>query len=260
MTTMRIGTRRHDPRLGLRAVGSSLAAALTLYPQSAAAQASAPAPPPPAAPSQSGYPPAPPGYPQQQPGYPPAPPGYPQQQPGYPPAQPGYLPAPPPAPQWDAGSTLGASSQAVTGQRLSPGTVLLAAQTEAAFGAGEGSFYTQLVGIRLDRQFSSNLRLGAYLGYANLKGPQGRAHNLLPMVQMEHRLALDAARSFELPLRLATGYLPRNGPVTRLALGLSHALSDSVELSADIFAPTFWVTHDRPLLSLDLAVELAFVL
>jgi hypothetical protein len=130
----------------------------------------------------------------------------------------------------------------------------LALQTEAAFGVS-GPFYNHLAGARLDRRFSPVTSLGLYLGYANLKGKDGRAHNALAYVLLDHRLGFGGALA--LPLRFATGYLPNNGPVLRLATGLALEL-DGFELVMDVIAPTFWVSRNETVVSLDLAVEVAW--
>jgi hypothetical protein len=132
----------------------------------------------------------------------------------------------------------------------------LAIQTEAAGGVVTGRFYNQLVGLRLDAQFSPRVSLGGYLGYVNLKGKDGRAGDLLPYAQLEYRTGApgDAVR---IPLRFASGYLPSNGPVVRLAAGLAFALTPRVDLVTEL-GPMIWVTNNQTLLSMNLALELAF--
>jgi hypothetical protein len=130
----------------------------------------------------------------------------------------------------------------------------LALQTEGAFGVATGSFYNHLVGARLDRRFSEEFSLGAYLGYANLKGKEGRAHNLLAYFLLEYRLAL--SDELGLPIRLAPGYLPLNGPTARLSLGLSLELDGGIELVLEPVAPMVWITGDEAVLSLNVAGEI----
>jgi hypothetical protein len=132
----------------------------------------------------------------------------------------------------------------------------LAIQTEAASGVVTGRFYNQLVGLRLDAQFSPQVSFGGYLGYVNLKGKDGRANDLLPYAQLEYRTGApgDAVR---IPLRFASGYLPHNGPVVRLAAGLAFALTPRVDLVTEL-APMIWVTNNQTLLSMNLSLELAF--
>jgi hypothetical protein len=132
----------------------------------------------------------------------------------------------------------------------------LALQTEGAIGVGTGSFYNQLVGARLDLLFSPRTSLGAYLGYANLKGANGRAHSALTYAQVEYVLG-DPAAAVRIPLRFASGYLGGNGPVVRTAFGVAFALGRKVDLVTELVAPTVWFTNNQTLLSLDLSLELA---
>ncbi len=135
----------------------------------------------------------------------------------------------------------------------------LAVQTESAFGvSGDAYFYNHLAGARLDHRFSETVSLGCYLGYVNLRGKQGRASNLLPYLMLEARPKLGG--DFGLPLRWAPGYLPKNGPFMRFSAGVSLAASDSVDIVADLLAPTLWLTHDETVVSMDVALELAFAL
>ncbi len=133
----------------------------------------------------------------------------------------------------------------------------LAVQTEAATGVVTGRFYNQLVGARVDLQFSSRVSLGGYLGYVNLKGKDGRASDLLPYAQLEYRTGAPGD-SVRIPFRFASGYLPRNGPVVRLATGLAFALTPRVDLVTELLAPMFWVTNNQTLLSMNLSLELSF--
>ena len=134
--------------------------------------------------------------------------------------------------------------------------VRLAVQTEAAFGVHPGDFYNQLVGARVDLQFSSHVSVGAYAGYANLKGKEGRAHDLLAYAQVEY-MALPPGSFVRIPFRFASGYLPMNGPVVRVATGVAFALAPKVDLITELLAPTIWVTGDQAVLSMNLALELA---
>ena len=135
--------------------------------------------------------------------------------------------------------------------------VRLALQTEAAFGRLTGRFRNQLVGVRVDLQFSPRVSFGGYLGYVNLKGKDGRASSLLPYAQLEYMVGRNARAPVRVPLRFATGYLPRNGPVLRLATGLAFALTPRADLVTELLAPMLWVTNDQLLLSLNLSLELA---
>jgi hypothetical protein len=61
-------------------------------------------------------------------------------------------------------------------------------------------------------------------------------------------------------LRFATGYLPNNGPVLRLSLGASYAVTPQVDIVLDAFTPTFWVIRDRTVASLGGALEVSWSL
>jgi hypothetical protein len=132
----------------------------------------------------------------------------------------------------------------------------LAAQTEAAIGIGGNEFYNHLAGARFDHRFTRRVALGAYLGYVNLKGKEGRAHNALGYALVEYRIPLGSG-PLAIPLRYGIGYLPRNGPFMRTSAGLGISVSDSVDLVLDLVAPTFWVTYDQTVVSMDLAAEFA---
>jgi hypothetical protein len=134
-----------------------------------------------------------------------------------------------------------------------------ALQTEGAFGVGTGPFYNQLLGGRFDWRFSPRTSLGAYLGYANLKGASGRAHSAVTYAQLEY-LAGNLDASVRFPVRFASGYLGGNGPVVRAAFGFAFPLSPKVDLVTELFAPTIWLTNNQTLLSLNLALELTFKL
>jgi hypothetical protein len=61
-----------------------------------------------------------------------------------------------------------------------------------------------------------------------------------------------------LPLGFGTGYLPNNGPFLRLSVGLSYAVSAQTEIVVALFNPTFWVIHDRTVISLGTALEISY--
>ena len=132
----------------------------------------------------------------------------------------------------------------------------LALQTEGAVGVYPGDFYNHLAGLRLDLLFSPRVAFGGYLGYANLKGKDGRAHDLLPYVQVEYTAG--PAGGVRIPIRFASGYLPRNGPVARVATGFAFALTPALDLVTELLAPMVWVTGNQMVLSMDLAAELSF--
>jgi hypothetical protein len=132
----------------------------------------------------------------------------------------------------------------------------LALQTEGAVGIFPGDFYNHLAGVRLDLVFSPHVSFGGYLGYANLKGKDGRAHDFLPYVQVEYMVGPPGG--VRIPLRFASGYLPRNGPVARLATGFAFALTPTIDLVTELLAPMVWVTGDQMVLSMNLAAEIAW--
>jgi hypothetical protein len=131
-----------------------------------------------------------------------------------------------------------------------------ALQTESAIGVGGNEFYNHLVGARLDHRFTRRVAVGLYGGYVNLKGKEGRAHNVLSYGQVEYRIPFGSG-TLGMPLRYGIGYLPRNGPFMRTSAGLGLSVSDSVDIGLDLLAPTFWVTYDETVVSMDFAVELA---
>lgn len=180
----------------------------------------------------------------------------PQRQPGAPPG------AAPPQPGWQLTPPFGAvapgADPGATDDDDGPQGLRLAASTESAFGLTSEFFYNHLAGGRLDYRFSRHVALGGYLGYANLRGKSGRAHNVLSYAQLEYRaLPWD---SVGIPVRFAAGYLPNNGPWLRTSLGVSFELTDTTELVFDLLAPTFWYTDDLLVVSLNLGAELAFAL
>ncbi|HEX4335397.1 MAG TPA: hypothetical protein VH062_05755 [Polyangiaceae bacterium] len=138
--------------------------------------------------------------------------------------------------------------------------VRLALATEGAFGTSRRFFYNHLAGARLDYVFTPDFALGAYVGYANLAGREGRTSNVLPYLQLEYRLRFSPAATVFFPLRFGTGFLPKNGPYLRLAAGPSFPLGGSARLGLDLVAPTFVIVHDRTVVSLDVAAEVSFAL
>jgi hypothetical protein len=132
----------------------------------------------------------------------------------------------------------------------------LALQTEAAIGVYPADFYNHLVGGRFDLVFSPHVSFGGYLGYANLKGKEGRASNLLAYAQVEYLAG--PAGHVRIPLRFASGYLPHNGPVMRLSTGFAFPITPTVDLFTEVLAPMIWLTSDQMVVSMDLAAELIF--
>ncbi|HEY7374763.1 MAG TPA: hypothetical protein VIF57_21540 [Polyangia bacterium] len=132
----------------------------------------------------------------------------------------------------------------------------LALQTEGAIGLYPGDFYNHLVGARVDLVFSPHVSFGGYAGYANLKGKDGRVSDLLAYVQAEY--VIGPPGGVRIPLRFASGYLPRNGPVVRAAAGFAFPLAPALDLVTELLAPMVWVTRDQMVLSMNLAAEIAY--
>ncbi len=133
----------------------------------------------------------------------------------------------------------------------------LAGHTEAAFGLSQDGFYNHLLGARVDYRLTPTLSLGGYLGYANLRGRGGRVGSLLYYAQLEQRVPIAPGSKLLIPLRLDLGYLIRNGSFLRIAPGLAIPLGERLEVVLDLCAPTFWLTPERSLFSLDFGVEVA---
>ncbi len=132
----------------------------------------------------------------------------------------------------------------------------LAAGTEGAIGLSGAGFYNHLVHARLDTVFASSTSVGFELAYANLKGRDGRAHNVLPSVVLEH--AVELGSGWSLPFSFSPGYLPNNGPVLQVAAGFAYAFDDTTELSLSPLAPAAWITKDEAVYSLNVSAELRF--
>lgn len=129
----------------------------------------------------------------------------------------------------------------------------------SAFGVTHDRFFNQLLGARLEYRFTPRFAFGAAISYANLKGRDGRVHNVLPEATLEYRLALGGER-WGVPLRYGLGFLPKNGPTLRLGAGLDFMLSATTSLELVPLEPLVWITRERPEISLDatLAVRAAF--
>jgi hypothetical protein len=166
-------------------------------------------------------------------------------------------PAPPaPAPPAPVAAP---SPTAASGDDAVPRPLRLAFTSTSAFGVTHAKFFNQLAGLRLDYRFTSHFAFGAALAYANLKGKDRRVHEVLPEVLTEYRVPLQR-ESFGLPLRLAFGYLPKNGPTLRLGAGVDFALSDAASLELVPLEPMIWLNRERPEVSLNasLALRVAF--
>ena len=174
----------------------------------------------------------------------------------------GLLVAGPAAAQSAAGAPAAPPVTAATSPAETPSVpagrlpIRLAIQTEGAVGVYPGDFYNHLLGVRLDLVFSPHVSFGGYVGYANLKGKDGRAHDVLPYIQVEYLTG--PLGPIRIPLRFASGYLPRNGPVARLSTGFAFQLTPALDLVTELLAPMVWVTGDQMVLSMNLAAELVY--
>ncbi len=122
-----------------------------------------------------------------------------------------------------------------------------------AFGLRGGKFVNELVGARFGFAWTPRGAFELGVSYANLRGKEGRAHNVLPEVSFFYRLPLPGP-ALGVPLRFGAGFLPRNGPTLRLSAGIDCVISDSAVLELMLLEPMVWVTHDRPEPSLDVGV------
>jgi hypothetical protein len=134
----------------------------------------------------------------------------------------------------------------------------VAVQVESARGRGTGDFRNGLLGLRLDLVFSPRVSLGGYVAAANLKGKDGRVRAMLTYAQVEYLAPLAPHfLNLRVPLRFATGYLTRNGPIVRASVGLAIALGRRFDLISELITPMAWVTNDQTLFSTNLSLELA---
>ncbi|HXK19503.1 MAG TPA: hypothetical protein VNG33_16955, partial [Polyangiaceae bacterium] len=131
--------------------------------------------------------------------------------------------------------------------------------SSSAFGVTHAKFFNQLVGARLDYRYTPRFAFGAELGYANLKGKDGRVSNVLPEVTTEYRVPLKG-ETVGMPLRFSLGFLPKNGPTLRLGAGFDFGVSDSLSFELIPLEPMVWITRDRPEVSLNahVGVRIAF--
>ncbi|HWA78477.1 MAG TPA: hypothetical protein VG937_39345 [Polyangiaceae bacterium] len=162
---------------------------------------------------------------------------------------------PPPTAVTPAPSTPPSSAQPAPSPVAPSRPFALALFTEAALGFSGDGFYNHLVGPRLDYHAGDHLTLGAALSYINLKGKNGRASNVLPAAMLEWRSPLGS--DVALPVRFFSGYLPRNGPWLKAALGLSRRLGSRTTITFEAIAPALWVVRDSTVGSFDASLELA---
>jgi hypothetical protein len=133
----------------------------------------------------------------------------------------------------------------------------LAVALESARGHTGAGFRNGLAGLRVDLVFAPRVSLGGYFGYADLKAKEGRAHALLSYAQLEYQAPLSRFLDLRVPLRFATGYLARNGPILRASAGLAVALSRRVDLVTELVTPMAWVTNGQTVFSTNVSIEVS---
>jgi len=126
----------------------------------------------------------------------------------------------------------------------------------AALGVTGSGFVNALAGARFELAYAPRVTLGFGAAYANLKGQDGRASNVLPEALVGYELPL--GRVVSLPFRCAGGYLPKNGPTLRVGTGVTVRFDDAVHLELTLLEPMIWVTQDRPEVSFDFGGALSF--
>jgi len=234
-----------------------LAFVVTVIPCRARAQAPAPpAPPPPGLPPPPAPPPPPAAAPAPAPT--PAPPPPPAAAPASTPA-PAAAPAPAVAPPADAAvppPPVEPSPPAAPGldakRRIIPtGRFTVGPYVTSAFGLRGGHFINVLAGGRFGFKWSQSAAFELGMAYANLRGKEGRVHNVLPEVTMLFRIPLPSP-VLGMPFRVGGGYLPKNGPTLRASLGFDLALSPTTIVELALAEPMVWVTHSRAELSLNI--------
>ena len=134
----------------------------------------------------------------------------------------------------------------------------LALRSEVAVGTSSDRFNNLLLGARVDFRITHEFLIGAYVGYANLRGRGERASNLLFYALVEDRIYITDESRISIPLRFVFGFLPYNGPYIQLAAGMNFPLTDFLELGIDVLAPTFWILPERRAFSMNFAAELIF--
>jgi hypothetical protein len=127
-----------------------------------------------------------------------------------------------------------------------------------ALGVSGSGFVNELAGARLELGYSPRFTLGFGLAYANLKGKDGRASNVLPEAMLGYRIPV--SRVVGVPIQLAGGYLPKNGPTLRLGTGFDFRLGERAHLTLTLLEPMVWVSHDRPEASFDGGLALGMTL
>ena len=136
----------------------------------------------------------------------------------------------------------------------SPPRFRLAVHDDLDVGLAADPFVSNILGVRFDIRIFVATWVGLHLGYANLPTQNGRAQNVLPYAQVEQRILITDS-GFAIPLRVALGYLPRNGVYLRVSSGLAIPLTERTDLVIDLLGPTFLDTPDKTLFALAFGVE-----
>lgn len=126
--------------------------------------------------------------------------------------------------------------------------------TVSAIGADGNGFYNHLIELSLGVRLRRNIILSLQLGYANLNGRDGRENNLLPMLVFERRLRLGPQLDLSIPIKGAVGFLPFNGPVLRVSAGLTYAIGERIEITADVLCPSFWLIGEDVFVSMNVSL------
>ncbi|HEX6277768.1 MAG TPA: hypothetical protein VFZ53_32220 [Polyangiaceae bacterium] len=163
---------------------------------------------------------------------------------------PGTLAAGASDPGGGAGAPLDASGAAAPAAGDEPLETRVSGYVSVALGMPRLDFVNELAGARFELGYTRRFSLGLALAYANLKGKDGRASNVLPEGSVAYRVAFADDR-FAVPIRFSAGYLPMNGPTLRLGAGFDFMPSDAVAFELTLLEPMVWVTRDRPELSLN---------
>ena len=134
----------------------------------------------------------------------------------------------------------------------------VAAFATVALGMPSLAFVNELVGARFELGYTPRFSLGMGLAYANLKGKDGRASNVLPEASVAYRIPFGDG-AFGIPIRFSGGYLANNGPTLRLSSGLDFKLGERIACELALLEPMVWVTRDRPELSLNVGAAVRAV-
>lgn len=119
-------------------------------------------------------------------------------------------------------------------------------------------FHHHFVGGRLDVHLRRTLVMGFGASYVNLDLGADRGSNLVGFVQLEDRMRFFGTRRVVFPIRIAVGYMPRNGPVLRFSGGIRVPLVNDWEMGFDLVAPTFFFVPGDRRTSYDVAAEVTY--